>query len=207
MNLAAYYMEWEDFAVQIEDPQPSIFQLGFVNLTTAEITGIEADFAAALSQNWQIEGAASYNKAETKDPTSFSVDDGSGGTFDFFVPGGERLPLTPEWSATIGIEYRSTGRWWNAQPWARFDYAYVGDSVNSLEGIESVVSASAVETQDAYDTGDLMFGLESDKWSASVFVDNVWDERAEIFLSNRWAKQRLSINRPRTFGVQFRYHF
>jgi hypothetical protein len=38
-------------------------------------------------------------------------------------------------------------------------------------------------------------------------VDNVWDERANLFLSNRWAVQRQSINRPRTFGLQFRYHF
>ena len=44
-NIAAYYMEWEDFAVQIEDPQTAVFQLGFVNLPSAEIPGVEADFA------------------------------------------------------------------------------------------------------------------------------------------------------------------
>ena len=38
-NLSAYHMEWDDFAVQVEDPQPAVFQLGFVNLPTAEITG------------------------------------------------------------------------------------------------------------------------------------------------------------------------
>jgi outer membrane receptor protein involved in Fe transport len=38
-------------------------------------------------------------------------------------------------------------------------------------------------------------------------VDNIWDERATTFLSNRWAVPRLSINRPRTYGLSFRYEF
>ena len=76
------------------------------------------------------------------------------------VPDGARLPLTPDWTATLGIEYRSSGQLFNAQPFARFDFAYVGESVNSLEGIESVVSGNPPVVQDAYETGDLRFGLD-----------------------------------------------
>ena len=61
--------------------------------------------------------------------------------------------------------------------------------------------------QDAYTTGDLRIGLDGDAWSASFFVDNVWDERAEIFFSNRWAVQRVSVNPPRTYGLQARFKF
>jgi iron complex outermembrane recepter protein len=207
LNLAAYYMKWNDFAVQIEDPQPAFFQLGYVNLPAAEITGIEGEFAAALTSSWQIEGAFSYNDAKTSRAATFSGENEDGDVFSFTVQKDARLPLTPDWTATIGIEYRAQTRWLDAQPYARFDYAYVGDSVNSLEGIESVVSGRPVDTQHAYDTGDLRFGLDGDSWSAALFIDNVWDERAELFYSNRWALQRLSVNRPRTFGVQLRYHF
>ncbi len=63
-NIAAYYMDWENFAVQIEDPQPAIFQLGYVNLPSAEIPGVEAEFAATLSDNWQLDGAISWNDAQ-----------------------------------------------------------------------------------------------------------------------------------------------
>jgi len=86
-------------------------------------------------------------------------------------------------------------------------YAYVGESVNSLEGIESVVSGNPPVLQDAYTTGDLRIGLDGDAWGASFFVDNVWDERAELFVSNRWAVQRVSVNPPRTYGLQFRFNF
>ena len=43
-------MKWDNFAVQIEDPQPAVFQLGYVNLATAEIKGFEAEFAVDVQR-------------------------------------------------------------------------------------------------------------------------------------------------------------
>jgi iron complex outermembrane recepter protein len=76
-----------------------------------------------------------------------------------------------------------------------------------LNGIEAAIAAVPPTHQDPYTTGDLKIGLEADSWSASVYIDNVWDERGEGFYSNRWAKQRLSVNQPRTFGINFRKSF
>ncbi|MEX0735623.1 MAG: TonB-dependent receptor [Steroidobacteraceae bacterium] len=204
LNIALYSMEWDDFAVQIEDPQDLVFQLGYVNLPSAEIQGIESEFSFAISEAWQLDATLGYNDAEVSEAVvlQFTPD-----TDPIPVTKGARLPLTPDWSASLGIEYRSPGRLLNAQPFARLDLAYVGESVNNLEGIESVVAPGGVQVQEAYDTGDFRIGLEAENWSASLFVDNVWDERANLFLSNRWAVQRQSINRPRTIGLQFRYHF
>jgi outer membrane receptor protein involved in Fe transport len=70
-----------------------------------------------------------------------------------------------------------------------------------------VIGQAGVSTQDAYETGDLRFGLEGAAWSAALFVRNVWDERAVTFRSNRWAVPRMSIIQPRTYGIQFRYDF
>jgi len=220
-NIAAYYMKWDDFAVQIEDPQEGIFQLGFVNLPSAEIPGAEAEFAFSVNDNWQLDASVSWNDAQTDGATTLVFEDDEGNEFPGLpVPDGARLPLTPDWQAALGIEYRASGQLFDAQPYARFDFAYVGDSVNSLEGIESVVSANPPVVQDAYETGDLRIGLDADAWSASFFVDNVWDERAELFYSNRWGPapspssppgfhggQRLSVNQPRTYGLQLRFNF
>jgi outer membrane receptor protein involved in Fe transport len=207
-NVAAYYMKWEDFAVQIEDPQEAFFQLGFVNLPSAEIPGVEADFAFSVNDNWTLDGALSWNDGQVDGATTLNFgEDEDGNPLGFTVQDGARLPITPDWQAAFGIEYRASTQLFDAQPFARFDFAYVGESVNSLEGIESVIALAPVDTQDAYETGDLRIGLDADRWSASVFVDNVWDERAELFFSNRWAAQRLSINRPRTYGLQLRFDF
>lgn len=207
LNLSAYYMKWNDFAVQVEDPQPAVFQLAFVNLPSAEIKGVEGEFAVTFSEHWQLDGSFGWNEAETAEATTLSVTDPGGTVWEFTVTEGARLPLTPDWSAALGIEFRPSGRLFNAEPYARFDYSYVGESVNSLEGIESVVSNRPVDTQEAYQIGDLRFGLEGENWSGSAFVDNLWDERANLFLSNRWGVQRQAINRPRTVGVQVRYSF
>ena len=95
----------------------------------------------------------------------------------------------------------------NAQPFARLDLAHVGEVVSNLEGFESVVGQAGAATLPGYETGDFRIGLEGDRWTSSLFVDNIWDERAVTFRSNRWAEPRESIIRPRTYGLQLRYNF
>jgi outer membrane receptor protein involved in Fe transport len=207
LNVSAYYMEWEDFAVQIEDPQPAVFQLAFVNLPTAEIPGVEADLAVEINPQWQLDGSLAWNDAKTKESTLLTVEDELGDVFEFAVRKGARLPLTADWNASVGLEYHANTSWMNAAPFFRFDYSYVGSSLNSLEGIESVVSGNPVDRQARYEIADVRVGLEGERWSGQIFVDNLWDERANQFLNNRWKVQRQSINRPRTIGVQFRYNF
>lgn len=207
LNMSAYYMEWNNFAVQVEDPQPAVFQLGYVNLPTADIKGIEAELAVTLNQQWQLDGALSYNDAKTAEASTLSVTDEDGNEFAFAVSDGARLPISPDWSGSLGLEFRPDMRLMDARPFARLDYSYTGASVNSLEGIESVVSGNPVERQAAYDIGNFRFGLEADHWTGSIFVDNLWNERADLFLSNRWKVPRQAVNRPRTVGIQFRYDF
>jgi iron complex outermembrane recepter protein len=207
LNVSGYYMEWNDFSVQVEDPQPAVFQLGFVNLPTAEIKGIETELAVTLNEQWQLDGAISYNDAKTAEASTLSVTDEDGNVFTFAVSKGARLPISPDWSGSLGLEFRPDMRLIEAQPFARFDYSYTGASVNSLEGIESVVSGNPVERQDAYEIGNVRFGLEGERWTGSIFVNNLWDERAELFVSNRWAVPRQAVNRPRTVGINFHYNF
>jgi iron complex outermembrane recepter protein len=207
LNVAAYLMSWDDFAVQIEDPQPGVFQLGFVNLPTAEIPGVEAELTFLASDTWQIDATVGYNDAHVSEATTLTLTDDNGVDYVREVEDGARLPLTPEWSGALGVEWRPRGQLLSAQPFARFDLAYVGEVVTNLEGFESVVGQAGVSTQPEYETMDFRVGLEGEGWSGSFFVENLADERAVTFRSNRWAAPRLSIIRPRTFGFQFRYDF
>ncbi len=206
-NIAAYLMSWDDFAVQIEDPQPGVFQLGYVNLPTAEIPGVEAELTFMLNDAWQIDATLGYNDAHVSEATTLTLTDEDGVDYVREVEEGARLPLTPDWSGALGIEWRSRGQLVNAQPFARLDFAYVGEVVTNLEGFESVVGQAGVSIQAPYETADFRVGLEGEQWSGSLFVENLADERAVTFRSNRWAQPRLSIIRPRTYGLQFRYDF
>jgi outer membrane receptor protein involved in Fe transport len=208
LNIAAYFMEWNDFAIQVEDPQDQVFQLGYVNLPTAEIPGVEAELSFLVTDAWQVDATLGYNDANIPDDTVLTLtNEDTQETFTRTIEGGARLPLTPDWSASLGVEWRPRGQLLNAQPFVRADLAYVGEVVTNLEGFESVIGQAGVSTQDAYETGDLRFGLEGESWSGSLFVRNVSDERAVTFRSNRWAVPRMSIIQPRTYGIQFRYNF
>ena len=218
LNVAAYLMKWKDFAVQVEDPQnggfdenndpiPNVFALGYVNLPTAEIPGLETEFTFVVNDAWQVDATLGYNDAHISEATVLNLTDDQGRVFSRPVEKGARLPLTPDWTASLGLEWRPRGQVLNAQPFARMDVAYVGDVVSNLEGFESVIGQAGAVTLDAYQTGDIRFGLEGDHWSGSFYVQNVTDERAVTFRSNRWAEPRLSILQPRTLGLQFRYEF
>lgn len=207
LNLSAYYMKWKDFAVQVEDPQAAIFQLAFVNLPTATIQGLEGELSFRPDSSWTIDASFAYNDATTAEASTLTVVDDEGLESSFTVEKGARLPLTPEWSGSVGIEFRPELTLLGGKPYARFDYSYVGSSWNSLSGIESVVSGNPPEIQHAYDLGNLRFGIEGEKWSGSLFCNNLWDERAELFKNNRWKAQRISVNRPRTIGITVNFKF
>jgi len=73
--------------------------------------------------------------------------------------------------------------------------------------VEATVGENPPKTQHAYTVGDLSFGLTAEMWEASLYIDNVWDERGEVFFNNRWGRERLSINQPRMFGFTFKRRF
>ena len=71
-------MDWDDFAVQIEDPQTGVFQLGYVNLPTAEITGVESEFTFVVNDAWQIDATLGWNDAQISEATVLTLTDDDG---------------------------------------------------------------------------------------------------------------------------------
>lgn len=207
LNVVAYQMQWDDIQIQANDPIR--FSLGILNFPEAEVNGFEVDFAWVPLAGLEISGNYGYIDADiSKDAALTGINPANGETVLIAdVEEGVRLPLTPDMKASLGAEYSFPQQIFGAAPYIRVDYSHVGDSVNSLDGIESLVRSAPPTKQDAYNTVGLKLGLEGDLWSGSLFVNNLTDERADQFFSNRWTKQRLTINRPRTIGVSFKFKF
>ena len=74
-----------------------------------------------------------------------------------------------------------------------------------IAGGQLILSDAPVVNQDSWQTFDLQFGIEAENWAVSLFVDNLTDEKAQLFFNNRFAQQRLSVNQPRTIGINFRF--
>ncbi len=202
-NITAYTMTWDDIQIQANDPQPTVFALGIINFPEAEINGIETDFAWTPVAGLTIDGTYAWLDAELSETATVFEETG----FPIEATEGTDLPLAPESKASLGVEYQFGFDLLGASPFARLDWSFVGESVNALEGLESIVFAPAPRIQDEYSTWDARVGLDAPSWSVTAYVQNIDDERGELFFNNRWGKERLSVTQPRTFGISVRKYF
>ncbi len=53
----------------------------------------------------------------------------------------------------------------------------------------------------------LTVGLSRDRWSGELYVDNLFDEEAEMARSFVFDRERVSYARPLTVGVRFSFDF
>ncbi len=202
-NITAYFMKWDDIQIEANDPTPGQFALGIINFPEAEIKGVEADFSWVPGDNWDITGNIGYNDAElSEDAVLFPGTDQQ-----INAESGTQLPLVPDWKGSLSVRYGFDRLLFNGAPFVRAVYEYTGDSKNSLAGIQSVIIENEVRDQDSYSILNLRAGIESDRWSAMLFIDNVTDEYSEQFYNDRWFLSRASVNRPRTWGLNFRTYF
>lgn len=61
--------------------------------------------------------------------------------------------------------------------------------------------------QEAYTTIDFSFGVSSVNWSADLFIDNLTNEKAAMYIDAQQFTPHVVTNRPRTIGLRFSYNF
>jgi outer membrane receptor protein involved in Fe transport len=214
-NGAIFKGDWDDFQFSF------LGENGLTNVTNAgaaELEGVEVDVQWAATDAFTLYGGLALQKAELGEDFCKLLDpdgeplpeatclDGDGLPTPF-APEGTRLPTTPEFKANL------TGRY--EFPMAGFDahvqgsFVYNGDSRAALLPAE----AEILGDQEAYQVVDLAFGIARETWSAELFVDNAFDERASLY---RYTECDASICggivysvglRPRTVGLKFSQKF
>ncbi len=203
LNATYYHMIWDKIQIETEDPQPAFFAVGIVNFPQATIDGVEAEMHWAATNNVTLSGALGWNDAKlSEDATLWPGTDSEKTAYK-----GTRLPLMPEWkfSLTGRIDFDST--LWGAQPWMLATWTYNGDTVNSLDGIQSSINQAGVRTTSAYNILNARIGLDGNGWSAALFIDNLTNEYATLFFSERYTQTRATVLPPRTIGINFRKDF
>ena len=202
-------MEWDDFAVQIEDPQPRLFQLGFVNLPSGRDPGrrgrIRRDSERVLAARRRVRPGTTRRPSEAT-TLSFGEDD-DGNPLEFTVPDGARLPLTPDWTATLGIEFRSSGQLFDAQPFARFDYCLrrrVGQFARGYRiGRLGHRPSSRTPTRRA----TCASGWRATPGARRSSSTTSGTSARSCSSATAGPCSALSVNPPRTYGLQLRFNF
>jgi outer membrane receptor protein involved in Fe transport len=90
----------------------------------------------------------------------------------------------------------------------RIQHNSVGESYNQLTGGFPSYKLS----QGDYQVTDAIFSLETDGWSARIYVNNIADTRGISYEDTQdfdqiWGRNSSSVIRPRNFGVSFRKYF
>ena len=190
LNGAFYFIEWNNIQVSRFDPA-NISILTFIdNAADGEIKGFEGDFSWFATDNLTISGAFSYNEAELVRADSNVIT---------LAPVGSQLPLTPKFQGNLRARYA----------WAMTSdvdaFVQVGGRYSS-KAYSSLVAEDRRE-QDEYAVFDVSVGASYDKWRAELFVDNVTDERAELFYNTQDDIPRITTNRPQTAGLRVSYSY
>jgi outer membrane receptor protein involved in Fe transport len=182
VRAAAYYNDWKKIPILLV----ADCAVGFAfNAAEAMTTGLELEGSARLGTQWQVDFSAGYTKAElTTDAPGLGVD-------------GDRLPGTPEYLATLGLQREFQFR--EQDGYARIDVATVGGYYNNLQ-------EQGEEIGD-YTTVSLAAGLDMGNWDAQLFIQNLTNSDAAtwvFFLEEYPSAYRI---RPRTMGVSLRFRF
>ena len=221
-NLTAFYMDWEDYQLELVDPsnqqcpdggpnaiagvcgQP--WQVSIGNAGDAHILGVNAEFDWAINQNWTFGMNAEWLEAENdSDLTDQGLD----------VYKGDNLPTVADLTGSAWLNYDRPVSFLNAsEVFGRLQWSYRGESDNIIDNTPTSVNNPQL-TNPSNNIGDLSFGLRGDTWEVSAFVNNITDERAIYTIGSgafeygaasskdgREHTQKNYINRPREFGIR-----
>ncbi len=61
--------------------------------------------------------------------------------------------------------------------------------------------------QEAYSIANVAAGVTKDQWTAELFIDNAFDENAQVYIDSQQFTPHVVTNRPRTIGLRLSYDF
>ena len=225
-NAAAFYTSISNLQVTLDAGSCSS-RISF-NVPEAHTQGLEAEFKARPSDNFEFTFAGSLIESEFDS----TVLDSNGAVLGG-VREGNRLASVPEFSfgttATWFFPFEMVGSGAEAYFSATFQHRgsiftqpgdqEVGGEGNSLLSQASGLpfgGASGADTTDldlelgSFQTLNFSFGVQKDDWEFVAYINNVTDENANLsFDRERGGRARLAFrtNQPRTFGITARTSF
>jgi iron complex outermembrane recepter protein len=224
LNFAAYRIDWNNLQVTLFDQNISN-QTFTTNLVDARIMGIEGDLTWRFTPEFTLNGAFSYNDSELK---RYRKDT------QVLRPLGSPLAQSPKFQFNTRLHWEKeldSG----LMPFFQANLQYVGSSFSDIIDNVSIryqgsnpTLGYAASTPVIYNgvtvrPGDIIsplpasvklgsyfkagasMGVSKDDWRMELFVDNMTDERPELFTSANDGETRTTTSRPRTIGLRFSY--
>jgi iron complex outermembrane recepter protein len=209
INADVYYIKWLGVQETVALPCGYAYQ---ANAGDARSYGPELEINAKLSTNWSVAASASYTDAKINHPSSEFIAAVLTNPVAGGIPGCpsagncSSIPIlnVPKEAASLALIY-STKVLSDYQLTARIADAYVGSAYDQ--------SYAYGITLPSYSLVNGRLGFGTDKWTTTLFVDNLTNKVAELATNNTQFQfnvpqlVRVSTNQPRTYGLQVDYRF
>ncbi|WP_206483240.1 TonB-dependent receptor [Thalassotalea sp. G2M2-11] len=232
-NATAYYSKISDLQTSRFDPTNISFLVFTDNVGDAEIRGIDGDFSWAATEDLIISGAFSFLDTEL---TSINAElDGIAPPVGSRLPYSAEFSgnlqaryfyhIKGDMTGYINGSISYTGERFTGMTMAAFVQE---DATNLIYGTGSGISikkeadvytgvnytdrngqtfAGGRYIQDSYVLANLSFGVTNEEWKAELFIDNLTDESATLYVDMQQFTPKVVTNRPRTIGLRFSYDF
>lgn len=215
LNGALYWQEWKKFQFSFLG-QNSFTQIQ--NGPDARIKGVEVDMTFNAGNGFTLSGSAAFTDAKTKnnlcgydDPTFTCTAAGPGGETNFIsAPQGTRLPVTPKlkFTGTARYEFDLAGGTAHVQSALTHSGSASSDIRTLIFGPLSTPFNPADQQGrlKTWTSADIAFGINWERFSTELIVDNVFDTRAQLSRGQQcgvcFQRPYIVTNTPRTLGLR-----
>jgi iron complex outermembrane recepter protein len=214
---AIYQEDWNH--AQISLAAPGVVDLGLViNGGNYRVRGVETSLVARIAGGLSIEAGGAWNHSELVKQAPFFWADGT--PIDFSTLRTGNNTQVPNLRGVLGSPLAGAPPL-QANIRARYDLAFNGYDVFGQIG--AVYQSHSLSTTDqltrdlqgnstayelpAFATFDGALGAGRDGWLVQIYGENLTDTRAQLFANYSQYYKAVTVNRPRTFGLRFRYKF
>lgn len=220
VNGAIYEEIWQNAQISIFDPGVTGNLTFSTNGGTYQVRGGEASIIYRPISQLTISAAGSWNHTELTQEAIFRWGDGT--PIDFAaLTGANGQPLANP-AGTLGDPLAGAPAF-QGNVRVRYDFPLPASSSVGFVQVAAVHQDDSLATTDRlttdlqgnsiaynlppFSTYDASLGVAADAWTAQLYIENLTDERAQLYANYRQWYKAVTVNRPRTIGVSFSYKF
>ncbi|MDB6088874.1 MAG: TonB-dependent receptor [Gammaproteobacteria bacterium] len=194
-NTSFYYINWSD--IQVTDFTNDTNALTFIaNAGKARVYGAEFEVEARPTRSTTLGGTLALVEAQlTQDQPSTNA--------QFAGHTGDLFPNVPQVSGSLFAQYTHAVTS-SLEGFGRVDYSYTG-----RQGTQFSPKNPIYNVVPAYNLLGVRLGLRSEVWEAALFGRNLLNAYAVNILeeASNLTPRSVVPNRPRTIGIDLRYHY
>lgn len=233
VNATAFFSEITDLQTSRFDPTNISFLVFTDNVGDAEIRGLDADITWLANDNLIIDAAFSLLDTELTsiNPELQGIALPVGAELPYSAPFSGNLRAQYFYELPQGLNgYVNASISYTGDRLAgmNMDAFVIEDATNLVYGTgsglpierEAAVFDGVTYTdangnafaggryvQESYAIANVSAGISNDEWKVELYIDNLFDESAVLYIDTQQFTPKVVTNRPRTIGVRLSYDF